>query len=85
MLGINIFNDNMYRNLDLQLIRTFCTVAQHGSMTVAGNILAQTQGAVSQQVKRLEETMDCLLFVRDRRDGGGRTVAHTWPAPARVE
>jgi DNA-binding transcriptional LysR family regulator len=67
MLGINIFNDNMYRNLDLQLIRTFCTVAQHGSMTVAGNILAQTQGAVSQQVKRLEETMDCLLFVRDRR------------------
>ena len=57
----------MYRNFDLQLIRTFCTVAQHGSMTVAANILAQTQGAVSQQVKRLEETLDCLLFVRDRR------------------
>ena len=57
----------MYCNFDLQLIRTFCTVAQHGSMTVAANILAQTQGAVSQQVKRLEETLDCLLFVRDRR------------------
>jgi DNA-binding transcriptional LysR family regulator len=57
----------MYRNLDIQLIRTFCTVAQHGSMTVAGGILSQTQGAVSQQVKRLEDTLDCLLFVRDRR------------------
>lgn len=57
----------MYRNLDLQLMRSFCTVAQHGSMTVAGNILAQTQGAISQQVKRLEEMLACELFVRDRR------------------
>ena len=57
----------MYRNLDLQLIRAFCTVAQHGSMTAAANALAQTQGAVSQQIKRLEETLACLLFVRDRR------------------
>ena len=57
----------MYRNLDLPLIRTFCTVAQHGSMTVAANILAQTQGAVSQQIRRLEETLNVALFLRDRR------------------
>lgn len=57
----------MYRNLDLHLIRTFCTVAQHGSMTVAGNVLAQTQGAISQQVRRLEDVLACQLFVRDRR------------------
>jgi DNA-binding transcriptional LysR family regulator len=66
MPGITIYNAVMLRNLDLQLIRTFCTVARHGSMTVAANVLAQTQGAVSQQIKRLEEAMDCMLFVRDR-------------------
>jgi DNA-binding transcriptional LysR family regulator len=71
----------MYRNLDLPLIRTFCTVAEHGSMTVASNFLAMTQGAVSQQVKRLEETLACQLFVRDRRAlrltaSGERLQAH---------
>lgn len=71
----------MYRNLDLHLIRTFCTVAQHGSMTVASNILAQTQGAISQQIKRLEDVLDCPLFVRDRRAlrltaAGERLYAH---------
>lgn len=57
----------MLHNLDLQLIRTFCTVARHGSMTSAANILAQTQSAVSQQIKRLEEMLNCSLFLRDRR------------------
>lgn len=56
----------MYRNLDLQLIRTFVTVARHGSMTAAANTLARTQGAVSQQIRRLEDMLDCRLFVRDR-------------------
>lgn len=67
MLFISIHNVMMYRNLDLQLIRTFCTVAEYGSMTAAANFLAMTQGAVSQQVKRLEETLACQLFVRERR------------------
>jgi DNA-binding transcriptional LysR family regulator len=71
----------MYRNLDLQLMRSFCTVAQHGSMTVAGHILAQTQGAISQQIKRLEDMLACELFVRDRRAlrltaAGERLLAH---------
>ena len=64
---INNHNATMYRNLDIQLIRTFSVVAQHRSMTVAGNVLSQTQGAVSQQIKRLEEMLGCALFVRDRR------------------
>ena len=81
MVGISNYNAIMYRNLDLQLIRTFYVVAQHGSMTVAANVLSQTQGAVSQQVKRLEETLDCPLFVRDRRTlrltaAGERLHAH---------
>ena len=57
----------MPRNLDLDLIRTFVTVADSGSMTVAANRLHLTQGAVSQQVKRLEDVLDCLLFVRKTR------------------
>jgi DNA-binding transcriptional LysR family regulator len=57
----------MTRNLDLDLIRTFVAVADSGSMTVAANLLHMTQGAVSQQVKRLEDLLDCLLFVRKTR------------------
>lgn len=81
MLGINNHDVTMFRNLDIQLIRTFATVAQHGSMTVAANILAQTQGAVSQQIRRLEDLLGCSLFVRDRRAlrltaAGDRLHAH---------
>ncbi len=36
-------------------------------MTVAANRLHMTQGAVSQQVKRLEAALDCVLFVRKTR------------------
>ncbi|WP_233872901.1 LysR family transcriptional regulator [Paraburkholderia adhaesiva] len=57
----------MNRNLDLDLIRTFVAVADSGSMTVASKLLHMTQGAVSQQVKRLEDVLDCLLFVRKTR------------------
>ncbi|CAN7646807.1 LysR family transcriptional regulator [Mesorhizobium caraganae] len=57
----------MIRNLDTALIRTFVTVADKASMTAAANALHLTQGAVSQQVKRLEEALGCCLFERDRR------------------
>ncbi|MER9658005.1 LysR substrate-binding domain-containing protein [Mesorhizobium sp. M0152] len=55
------------RNLDMALIRTFVTVADKASMTAAANALHLTQGAVSQQVKRLEEALGSSLFERDRR------------------
>lgn len=57
----------MIRNLDTALIRTFVTVADKASMTAAANALHLTQGAVSQQIKRLEEALGCSLFERDRR------------------
>ncbi|PTE06156.1 LysR family transcriptional regulator [Mesorhizobium helmanticense] len=57
----------MTRNLDTALIRTFVTVADKASMTAAANALHLTQGAVSQQIKRLEEVLGCGLFERDRR------------------
>ncbi|WP_410595616.1 LysR family transcriptional regulator [Amycolatopsis sp. lyj-23] len=57
----------MSTDLDLALLRTFVLVAQRGSMTSAGNVLKITQGAVSQQMNRLESKLGCTLFVRDRR------------------
>jgi DNA-binding transcriptional LysR family regulator len=36
-------------------------------MTAAATALHRTQGAVSQQIKRLEEMLGCSLFERDRR------------------
>ena len=58
---------SMTQNLDINLLRTFVAVADHGSMTVAANSLHLTQGAVSQQIKRLEESFDCSLFEREGR------------------
>lgn len=55
------------RNLDTNLLRAFVAVADTASMTSAGGALHLTQAAVSQQIKRLEETFGCQLFARDRR------------------
>lgn len=62
-----IYNTKMVRSLDLDLVRTFVTAADAGSMVAAANARYLTQGAVSQQIKRLEEALGCELFVRDRR------------------
>ena len=65
--AISIYNASMVRNFDITLIRTFTAVADQGSMTIAANMLHLTQGAVSQQIKRLEDMLGCTLFERDRR------------------
>lgn len=57
----------MARNLDLGLLRTFMVVADHRSMTTASRILHLTQGAVSQQIARLEALAGGRLLARDRR------------------
>src|SRR5215213_5435160 len=57
----------MARNLDTSLLRSFVAVAETSGMTAAANVLNLTQAAVSQQIKRLEETFGCQLFERDRR------------------
>lgn len=57
----------MPQNLDIGLLRTFVAVAENGSMTVAANIMHLTQGAVSQQVRRLEESFESSLFEREGR------------------
>lgn len=57
----------MIRDLDTGLLRTFVTVADRTGMTAAAAVLNLTQGAVSQQVRRLEDQLGHSLFERDRR------------------
>ncbi|MDQ6436520.1 LysR family transcriptional regulator [Mesorhizobium sp. LHD-90] len=56
----------MPRNIDISLLRAFVAVAETGGMTKSAKLLNLTQAAISQQVKRLEESFGCLLFERDR-------------------
>ncbi len=64
----------MPHNLDVSLLRAFVTVVDSGGMTAAAGTLNLTQAAVSQQIKRLEETVGEELVTRDRR-GMGLTPA----------
>jgi DNA-binding transcriptional LysR family regulator len=57
----------MPHNIDTSLLRAFVAVAETGGMTSAARLINLTQAAVSQQVKRLEETLGRQLFERDRR------------------
>lgn len=57
----------MPHNLDIGQLRAFVTVVDAGGMTAAAGVLNLTQAAVSQQVKRLEETFGEELVTRDRR------------------
>ena len=54
-------------NLDIDLLRTFAAVADSGSFTSAGELVARTQSTVSLQVKRLEEGLGERLFERTSR------------------
>lgn len=64
----------MARNLDTSLLRAFVAVAETSGMTSAAHVLHVTQAAVSQQIKRLEESLGAQLFTRDRR-GLAMTIA----------
>jgi DNA-binding transcriptional LysR family regulator len=56
----------MHKNLDTGLVRTFVTVTTHGSVTAAADTLGRTQGAISQQIQRLEDAFGRRLFVREK-------------------
>lgn len=55
------------RDLPLTALRAFETVARVGGFSLAAEELHVTQGAVSQQIKLLEEKLRCALVIRDRR------------------
>lgn len=71
----------MTRNIDIGLLRSFIAVYEAGSVTAAANQLHLTQGAVSQQIKRLEELFGCAVFERNRHGArltnkGERLLGH---------
>lgn len=57
----------MPHNLDIGLLRAFVAVVDAGGMTAATRTLNLTQAAVSQQIKRLEDTFGAELISRERR------------------
>jgi len=48
----------------LNALRAFESAARHGSFTLAAQELSVTQGAVSRQIKQLENQLDVILFHR---------------------
>ena len=57
----------MPRDIDISLVRTFLAVAETGGMTSAAHTLNLTQGAVSQQIRRLEALFHAPLFARQNK------------------
>lgn len=66
---------SILRDIDVGLLRCFVAVAETGRMTTAARIVNRSQGAVSQQIRRLEALFGSVLFerraeaVRLTRDG----------------
>src|SRR3954454_1301424 len=51
-------------DIDVTLLRSFVAVAETGRMTTAARVVNRTQGAVSQQIRRLEDFFRTPLFER---------------------
>lgn len=56
----------MIRDIDISTLRSFIAVAEHSNVTFAATQRALTQSAVSQQIKRLEQTFNRVLFIRSK-------------------
>lgn len=56
------------RPLPTELLRSFVTVAQTGSFTIASEHVSLSQSTVSQHIRRLEDLIGQPLFERDTRN-----------------
>ncbi|WP_211440632.1 LysR family transcriptional regulator [Collimonas humicola] len=65
----------------IRYLKTFAAAAQLGSFSTAGARLGLTQSAVSMQIKRLEDELNCELFTRAGKSVAvsdhGRQLLHT--------
>ena len=52
------------QNLDIELLRTFVAVIEHGSFAAGAQAVLRTQSAVTQQIQRLEAQIGKTLFNR---------------------
>lgn len=57
----------MTSDLDISLLRAFVAVAEAGSFTAAAGMVARSQSAVSQKVRRLEQLVGSSVFDRTSR------------------
>lgn len=53
--------------LEIDVLRTFVSIAESGSFTRAAGQIFRTTSAVSMQIKRLETMLGCTLFIREAR------------------
>jgi DNA-binding transcriptional LysR family regulator len=53
--------------LELDILKTFVAIAETGNFTTAAETVYRTPSAVSMQIKKLEEMLGCVLFLRDAR------------------
>ncbi len=56
------------KDIDLSLLRTFSILAETRSFTKTAKRVHRSQSAVSMQIAKLEEQLDCELFIRDKRN-----------------
>lgn len=78
------------RRVSLNAVRVFATVARTGSLTAAGAELGVTPGAVSHQLKKLEDELGVSFFRRGNNsvsltDAGGRFYEEIAPAIGLIE
>ena len=59
---------NISPDFDTSLLRTFVILAETGNFTRTAEHIHRTQSAVSMQIARLENQLDCVLFERDKRN-----------------
>jgi DNA-binding transcriptional LysR family regulator len=52
---------------DTLLLKSFIKLAETGNFTHAAEAVGRTQSALSQQIKKLEENVGCVLFRRGKR------------------
>src|ERR687892_2241644 len=67
-----MIGDEPMAMLDLELLRSFVAVVDAGGFTRAGERVHRTQSTISQQIRRLEETLGYPLLHRN-----GKQVALT--------
>jgi DNA-binding transcriptional LysR family regulator len=53
--------------LDNDVLRTFVAIAETGNFSTAAEVVLRTPSAVSMQIKKLEEQLKTVLFLRDAR------------------
>jgi DNA-binding transcriptional LysR family regulator len=65
--GNDAINDDLWRRLDWNDVRTFLAVAESGSLNAAARSLAMTQPTVSRRMEDLEYRLGARLFSRSSR------------------